>query len=91
MHTKRIDQALSALGVDEKTGVVTAEIANRRARYGANVLERAKQKSLIMRVLEAFCGTGTQYLRAYQWHPERLHTTNAENALLFADFIRHCI
>ena len=41
-------------------------------------------------VLEAFYGTGKQYLRAYQWHPERLFESNAQNRLLFSDFITQC-
>ena len=41
-------------------------------------------------VLEAFTGTGSQYLRAYQWHPERLFEDDAQNRLLFSDFIKHC-
>ncbi len=55
MHSLSKQQVLEKLSVDSKVGLRTEEIAPRRAKYGANKLERKKQKSLIMRVLEAFC------------------------------------
>ena len=55
MHTKSRDEVLKQLSVDERYGLTAEEIAPRRAKWGANVLHRAKQKTLIMRVLEAFC------------------------------------
>ena len=41
-------------------------------------------------VIEGFYHTKARYLRAYQWHPERLCDTNAHNRLVFDDFIKHC-
>lgn len=41
-------------------------------------------------VVEAFYQPGERYLRAYQWHPERLFAIDADNRLLFEDFIAHC-
>ncbi len=41
-------------------------------------------------VIEGFYHSTHPYLRAYQWHPERLCDTNAHNRLVFDDFIRHC-
>ena len=41
-------------------------------------------------VIEALYGTGEQYIRAYQWHPERLYRSDGINFELFADFIRAC-
>ncbi len=41
-------------------------------------------------VIEGFYAQGERYLRAYQWHPERLCGTSAQNRILFDDFIRHC-
>lgn len=41
-------------------------------------------------VIEGFYHRAHPYLRAYQWHPERLCDTNAHNRLVFDDFIKHC-
>jgi len=41
-------------------------------------------------VIEAMYLEGTQYLRAYQWHPERLFDVSDENRAIFDDFIRAC-
>lgn len=41
-------------------------------------------------VVEAFYLGGERYLRAYQWHPERLFAVSEENRLLFGDFIIAC-
>ena len=39
-------------------------------------------------IIEAFYHTGEQYIRAYQWHPERLFETDGGNRLIFEDFIK---
>ena len=41
-------------------------------------------------IVEAFYSTGEQYLRAYQWHPERLYETDIYNRRIFDDFIESC-
>lgn len=41
-------------------------------------------------IIEAIYLTGERYLRAYQWHPERLCETDAHNRLIFDDFIKAC-
>ena len=41
-------------------------------------------------VIEGFYHATARYLRAYQWHPERLCATNAQNRIIFKDFIQHC-
>jgi gamma-glutamyl-gamma-aminobutyrate hydrolase PuuD len=41
-------------------------------------------------MIEAVFGTGHRYLRAYQWHPERLIDIDGDNRLLFDDFIKAC-
>lgn len=38
-------------------------------------------------VIEAFYLKGERYLRAYQWHPERLFDTYTTNRAIFLDFI----
>jgi putative glutamine amidotransferase len=38
-------------------------------------------------IIEAFYSTGKQYIRAYQWHPERLFLKDADNLAIFKDFI----
>ena len=41
-------------------------------------------------VIEAAYLQDKRYLRAYQWHPERLCKTDAHNRLIFEDFIKAC-
>jgi len=41
-------------------------------------------------IVEAIYSTGERYIRAYQWHPERLYKINEDNLTLFSDFIRAC-
>lgn len=41
-------------------------------------------------IIEAAYGTGSAFLRAYQWHPERLADKNEQNRLLFEEFIKAC-
>ncbi len=38
-------------------------------------------------IIEALYGEGETYIRAYQWHPERLCETSKDNGILFGDFI----
>ena len=41
-------------------------------------------------IIEAVYLSGKQYLRAYQWHPERLCDTDSDNKIIFFDFIKSC-
>ena len=41
-------------------------------------------------IIEALYCESEQYIRAYQWHPERLYTSDRNNKLIFDDFIRAC-
>ncbi len=41
-------------------------------------------------IIEAVYSEGERYIRAYQWHPERLHYTDEFNQMLFTDFISEC-
>ena len=41
-------------------------------------------------VVEAIYLKGERYLRAYQWHPERLYGADPHSCALFDDFIRAC-
>ena len=41
-------------------------------------------------IIEALYLPGEQYLRALQWHPERMFDTDAPSRLIFADFIMAC-
>ena len=41
-------------------------------------------------IIEAVYHTGDQYIRAYQWHPERLFDKDEYNRGIFDDFIRNC-
>ncbi len=41
-------------------------------------------------IIEAIYFTGEQYIRAYQWHPERLFESNSQNRMIFEDFIDAC-
>jgi len=41
-------------------------------------------------IIEAIYLSEKQYLRAYQWHPERLCDINDDNRMIFEDFINVC-
>lgn len=41
--------------------------------------------------IEATYMPGETYIRAYQWHPERLCDKSSENKLLFEDFLKACM
>ena len=41
-------------------------------------------------IVEAVYYTGDQYIRAYQWHPERLLDKDEYNRAIFEDFIKEC-
>ena len=41
-------------------------------------------------IVEALYATDNRYLRAYQWHPERLRGEDADNHKLFLDFVNAC-
>ena len=41
-------------------------------------------------VIEAFWSVDHPYLRAYQWHPERLYDKDENARIIFADFIGAC-
>jgi len=49
---------------------------------GLSVMARADDG-----IIEALYGCGDTYIRAYQWHPERLATISNDNNILFVDFI----
>lgn len=41
-------------------------------------------------IIEGVYSPESRYIRAYQWHPERLVDKNAQNRMIFEDFIRAC-
>ena len=41
-------------------------------------------------IIEAVYSSGKQYVRAYQWHPERLLDIDKHNRIIFEDFICNC-
>lgn len=41
-------------------------------------------------IVEALYYTGDNYLRAFQWHPERLYDVDSYNKKIFEDFILAC-
>ena len=41
-------------------------------------------------IIEAIYSTESRYIRAYQWHPERLIETETTNIELFRDFVNAC-
>ena len=71
-----------------------------QARIGVNSLHHQAIKRLgdgleIMAlaedgIVEALYLPGNRYLRAFQWHPERMFDTDAFSRLIFADFIKAC-
>ena len=74
------------------------EVLVRKTRITANSFHHQALKNLgkglgVMAVaedgiIEAVYHTEHPYLRAYQWHPERLWKTDADNKILFEDFIK---
>ncbi len=42
-------------------------------------------------IIESVYYDGNQYIRGYQWHPERLYDIIKDNRLLFDDFVNACI
>ena len=42
-------------------------------------------------IIEAVYYDGERYIRAYQWHPERLYFQSKENRWIFDDFIEACL
>ena len=42
-------------------------------------------------IIEAVWLDGKNYLRAYQWHPERVFDKSTENKMIFDDFIKACL
>ena len=55
MYSKKCEEVLNELQVDDLVGLSPSEIAPRRAKFGENIIEGTKQKGLIKRVLETFC------------------------------------
>ena len=41
-------------------------------------------------IIEAYYSESERYVRAYQWHPERIYKVCGESAPIFADFIAAC-
>ena len=41
-------------------------------------------------IIEAVYSPSARYIRAYQWHPERLFATDADNRAIFSDFVAAC-
>lgn len=41
-------------------------------------------------IIEAVYSSGKQYIRAYQWHPERLFKIDAQSRKIFENFIHAC-
>lgn len=41
-------------------------------------------------IIEAFYASDERYIRAYQWHPERLFESEEHNRMIFEDFIEAC-
>ena len=66
--------------------------ANSFHHQGINILGK-KLSAMAMTddgLIEAICFEGKRYIRAYQWHPERLYVMDSMNKLLFDDFIEAC-
>ena len=57
--------------------------AIKRIGEGLAVMARAEDG-----IAEAVYHTEHPYLRAYQWHPERIFKTDADNRMLFDDFMK---
>ena len=52
---------------------------------GLDVMARADDG-----IIEAVYASEYKYLRAYQWHPERIYQIDKNQALIFEDFINAC-
>ena len=54
MHGKKSEDVLKQLNVNPRYGLRAEEISSRRIKFGANTVDRTRQKSLFLRVLGAF-------------------------------------
>ena len=52
---------------------------------GLAVMAKADDK-----IIEGYYHTSHPYLRAYQWHPERIFNKDEDNKLIFTDFLSAC-
>lgn len=73
------------VGTEQMTANSFHHQAIKRLGKGLSVMALAEDG-----IIEALFLEGDRYLRAYQWHPERLLDSNAQNRMIFTDFIDTC-
>jgi putative glutamine amidotransferase len=82
----------------EKTSPLYALIGKERARVNSFHHQAIKTLPPTLSVMatsddgivEAVFGKGTQYIRGYQWHPERLYSKDELSQKIFLDFLSNC-
>lgn len=75
----------SLIGADRMHGNSFHHQAIKRLGAGLQVMAMADDG-----IVEAVYLPGTRYLRAYQWHPERLVDADDKNRMIFDDFLAAC-
>ena len=53
-YSQKIEELLSSLNTNEKSGLTSAEVLERQKKYGANKLREKKKKTMMQRFLDQF-------------------------------------
>lgn len=83
---KRDSPLYALIGRERMLGNSFHHQAVKRLADGLSVMATAEDG-----IIEGFYDPRKRYLRAYQWHPERLCGYDADNKRIFDEFIKHCI
>ena len=83
---KRDSPLYALIGRERMLGNSFHHQAVKRLADGLSVMATAEDG-----IIEGFYDPRKRYLRAYQWHPERLCGYDADNKRIFDEFIKQCI
>lgn len=87
-HTVRVVEGTPLFSLTEKEIIVANSFHHQAIKkLGRGLLPMAYAEDGI---IEAVYSTEQRYLRAYQWHPERLFGSDEQNRKIFFDFVSAC-